>query len=217
MPSRRRLRPSALPARGILCLGDLHNDWGWAEETIQEEVRFRDGRPFGAVVQVGDLTWRGDGRNWRPPVPVHFTDGNHDHLPSLLGHTQPTEVAPNLIYCPRGSVLDLDGRRVAFFGGARSMDRAQRVLGESWWEEEEPTEEEAARLEGAGPVDLLITHTPPESVMRALGYTEGGRASWLVEQAWTAIGRPEMLCGHLHLRYRSGPCTVLGFLDATVL
>lgn len=200
----------------FVLLGDVH---GFAEAAFGLIARAKGFEP-GAVpiVQVGDLGWNPDRPLPTPPWPIHFVEGNHDHLPSLLGHTEPTEVAPGWIYCPRGSVVSLEGWRVGFLGGARSIDRDVRVLGKSWWPEEEPTWREAERLHGQE-VDLLVTHSPPRSVVRAMGfrYNVAERTSGIVEAVWQRLGRPTLICGHMHQRYRRGNVLALADLDVDVL
>lgn len=200
----------------IVVLGDLH---GAIEIGIAVAAKARSYRPgLIPVIQVGDLGWHPRRRLRTPPWPVYFVDGNHDHLPSLLEHKHdsPAEVAPNFVYCPRGSVLTLDGRRIGFLGGAKSIDREFRERGEEWWDEEEPTHEEAMRLKGQK-IDLLITHSPPSSVVRDMGYSENDYASVVVQEIWEELGQPNLVCGHMHRRYRRGKVLVLGDLDAEVI
>jgi predicted phosphodiesterase len=93
---------------------------------------------------------------------VYYITGNHDHEPCYWGISRPTEMAPNLVFVPRGTVLELDGRRIALLGGGSSIiDRAVRRPGVDWWPEERVTLADVARFEGAGRVDLLVSHTPP--------------------------------------------------------
>lgn len=198
----------------IVALGDLHNSIRTGlTKVLRYAVR---GAPNPAIVQVGDLCWHPDRPPTLPePFKVYFVDGNHDHVASLLCHAEPTELVRGWIYCPRGSVLELDGRRVGFLGGARSIDREVRVKDEPWWESEELTVAEARRLQGQS-VDLLVTHTPPSSTVWAMGW-EPDTTSVLVELVWKELGRPRLVCGHMHQRFRHGAVTVLGELDVEVL
>jgi hypothetical protein len=196
----------------IVLLGDVHGVWEWAFQLIAKAKGYSPGAV--PVVQVGDLGWRPH-RPPRPaPWPIQWVDGNHDHLPSLLSLDEPTEVAPNWIYCPRGTVLELGGRRVGFFGGAKSIDRKVR----EWWPEEEPTLEEARRFQGQD-VDLLVAHSPPASVLRVMGVEPDPeeRASGVVEHIWANLGRPSVVCGHMHRRFQLGNVLVLGDLDVETL
>lgn len=201
----------------IVLLGDVEGATHVAMPIIAKAKGWQPG-PV-PILQVGDLGWHPDRPPRRPPWPIHFIEGNHDHLPSLLRYAKPTEVAPGWIYCPRGSVLEIDGRTVGFLGGARSIDRRVREEGVSWWPEEEPTREDAERLMGREDIDLLVTHSPPASVVAAMGKTptEGERTSAIIEDLWRSLGRPSLVCGHMHHRFRLGNVLVLGELDADVV
>jgi hypothetical protein len=149
--------------------------------------------------------------------PIYFISGNHDHEPWFRGLYAPTELAPNLIYVPRGAVLRLDARRVAFLGGGDSViDRPQRCEGVDWWPEERVTAEDVARLVGAGPVDILVAHTPPAPVYPLFGYRPDPSACE-VERAWEMLGRPALVCGHLHRARAVGPVRVLAELEVLLL
>lgn len=60
-----------------------------------------------------------------------------------------------------GSVLTLaDGRKVLFIGGALSIDREYRILGESWFVEETITQRDIEELPDDD-IDIVISHTAP--------------------------------------------------------
>ena len=152
----------------------------------------RGGRP----IQVGDLglmvTTLGETGRGVPPLArlVYYVTGNHDHEPSYRGVTRPTEMAPNLVFVPAGTVLELDGRRIAFLGGGDSViDRHVRRDGVDWWPEERVTMADVARLRAGGRVDLLVCHTPPAFVYHYFGFSPDPSAL-AVGQAWQLLGRP---------------------------
>jgi len=139
--------------------------------------------------------------------------GNHDHEPSYRGITRPTEMAPNLVFVPRGTVLELDGRRIAFLGGGSSIiDRAVRRRGVDWWPEEQVTLADVARFDGAGKVDFLVSHTPPAFVYHFF-HLPPDPSALAVGQAWQILGRPQVVCGHLHRPREVGCVRVLGELE----
>lgn len=199
----------------IVVLGDLHGAIELGIALVARALDYRSGSSV-PVIQVGDLEWHPKRPPRQPPWPVFFIEGNHDHLPSLLCHDKVTEVTPGWIYCPRGTILELDGMCVGFLGGAKSIDRAWRKKDVEWWDSEEPTFEEARRLRGRK-VDLLVTHTPPAFVVREMGYSENDYASVVVEEIWEELGKPRLVCGHMHRRYRSGNILVLGDLDVDII
>jgi predicted phosphodiesterase len=154
-----------------LILGDIHADWGNANDVIEAmEKKHPD---LTHIFQVGDL---GDGwdchkpehRHWEPKtkLPIHWLDGNHDQHEKL--RTTGSTGNPRLIYQPRGSILELDGFRIMFFGGASSIDRAQRKQGVTWWPEEriEHGQIVDALQKGfeAGPIDCILSHDFPTGI-----------------------------------------------------
>ena len=198
----------------IAFIGDVHREFDRLAAAVSK-------LPAGVevAIQVGDLGLHGDdlrekGRGL-PPLgrPVYYVTGNHDHEPIYRGIVEPTEMAPNLVFVPRGTVLELDGRRIAFLGGGDSViDRAFRRDGVDWWPEERVTMADVARLEGAGEVDFLVCHTPPPFVYHFYGFSPDPSAL-AVGQAWQLLGRPQVICGHLHKSQEVGRVRVLGELE----
>ena len=114
-------------------------------------------------------------------------------------------------------MLQLDARRVAFLGGGDSViDRSRRSEGVDWWQDEQVTGEHVARFAGAGPVDILVAHTPPAPVYAVLGFRPDP-SSCEVERAWDLLGRPTVVCGHLHQARAVGPIRVLAELEVLLL
>jgi Calcineurin-like phosphoesterase superfamily domain len=176
-----------------------------------------------AAIQVGDLGLHQD--DLGPAIsaipnfarPIYYVTGNHDYEPCYRGLARPTEMAPNLVYVPRGTVLELDGRRIAFLGGGDSVvDRAVRRAGVDWWPEERVTMEDVALFEGVGSVDFFVTHTPPAFVY-PLFHLSPDPSARAVERAWLMLGRPPVICGHLHKPREVGGARVLGELEVIVV
>jgi hypothetical protein len=125
-------------------------------------------------------------------------------------------MAPNLVYVPRGTVLELDGRRIAFLGGGTSViDRAERRADVDWWPEEQVTMADVARFEGVGRVDFLVCHTPPAFIYHFFQLRPDPSAV-AVGQAWQLLGRPQVICGHLHRPREVGCVRVLGELEVLI-
>jgi predicted phosphodiesterase len=201
----------------IAFIGDVHREFdhlAGAVSRLPADVK--------VAIQVGDLGLHGDdlgptGRGMpRFDRPVYYVTGNHDYEPSYRGLTRPTEMAPNLVFVPRGTVLELDGRRIAFLGGGDSViDRHVRRVGVDWWPEERVTMADVARLEGVGEVDFLVCHTPPTFVYHFYGFSPDPSAL-AVGQAWQLLGRPPVICGHLHKSQEVGRVRILGELEILV-
>ena len=174
------------------------------------------------AIQVGDLGLHADDLgptgSGLPSLArkVYYVTGNHDHEPSYRGIARPTEMAPNLVFVPRGTVLELDRRRIAFLGGGSSIiDRAVRRRDVDWWPEEQVTLADVARFDGAGKVDILVSHTPPAFVYHFFQLPPDPSAL-AVGQAWQILGRPQVVCGHMHSSREVGCVRVLGELEVLI-
>lgn len=199
----------------IAFIGDVHRAFGRLERIVAEL-----GPSVEAVIQVGDLGLHPDdpaGLIPRLRRPVYYITGNHDYEPWYRDCSAPAEFAPNLIYVPRGTVLEFGGRRIAFLGGGDSIiDLAERREGIDWWPEERVTEADANRFAEVGPVDLLVTHTPPAFVYSAIGFRPDP-SSRVVERGWKMLGQPPVISGHLHRRREVGRVRLLAELEVLLL
>ena len=83
------------------------------------------------------------------PFTTLFIDGNHDNHISL--NSYPIEewnggkihrLSDSVIHLMRGQVYTINGKKIFTLGGADSIDKAYRVVNESWWEDEMPSREE---------------------------------------------------------------------------
>lgn len=216
-----------------LLTGDLHGNAAWFEGVVLPAARSADAD---AVIVLGDFGyWPGRRGSFldvvaRSPLPVYFIDGNHEDHPALAAAVAQVRVdralAPDaavpltgsLIYLPRGSRLLVEGSTLAFLGGARSIDRALRHPGVSWFPEEAISDEDLARLAAGGPCDVLLTHDAPSRVPLPLAPDRDIPAAWLAERPVCAehrrrldeacaATRPTWLVhGHYHLRCDSVAC-----------
>lgn len=107
------------------------------------------------------------------PFTVLFVDGNHENFDLI--NSFPIElwnggkihrISKSVIHLMRGQVFDIGGRTFFTFGGAYSFDKAHRIPGISWWEEEMPKADE--KQEGIknlsrynNNVDYIISHDCP--------------------------------------------------------
>lgn len=210
----------------LALIGDIHGNFGTLANLVAQY-------PDATVVQVGDFGfWPYTELSYRrniPDRPVLFIDGNHDHI---------WEVGkcdwPNAVFVSRGTVATVAGRRVLFLGGATSVDRAWRPKDfgpHAWFEEEVISEAEVVRAlaNAAGGVDLMITHTPPDWMIRKHFSPNGLRyfnidpdtwrddAALRVEHVWRELGEPELYCGHMHRTVNDGKCHILNIDEVALI
>ena len=136
-PSRKECVLDMIAAGKIIVVGDIHGEWEQLNLIVERK------RP-GAIFSVGDFGYWPRINNHKLPyarrpwsldglknqgVPIYWAPGNHEDWWSLreLDERGESEVAPNVFYLKRGSIIVLkDGRRVLFMGGADSIDKKAR-------------------------------------------------------------------------------------------
>lgn len=206
----------------IAVIGDVHRSFG-----ILETIMSKLPRRVTTVIQVGDLGLTAAdvrlSKVRRPPLRVppgkrlYWIDGNWDDYGGLeLGiRTEPTEVLPNVVYVPRGTVLNLDGRRIGFLGGAESIMTEARYIGQDWWPELETVKDAdvsrvLAQASVTRGIDLLIAHTPPASAAERITGKPAHASAIRVQQAQFALGDVPVIAGHMHCSWRDeGPPSVI--------
>lgn len=202
----------------IAFLGDLHGNFF---KLLDAQNKLPKGTP---LIQVGDFGYWGQlfpaYIEMQIKQPFYFIEGNHDDVDDLLQHKQPFEVWPKAVYVPRGTVLEIAGKQIMFFGGAKSVDRKFRVAGTkrrpaplgAWFKREVPSEAELERAIKAAEgkkIDILVTHTPSAWMLSAycgfgaptrygLGKSWKDEPALLVDTLWHTLGEPYHVCGHMH-------------------
>lgn len=205
----------------ILLLGDIHGDFTVLQDAIQKAEQVG----AVAVIQVGDFgLFRGDGAyngfhrvTQSAKVPVYFIEGNHDDCSRWIQHNEIYQVwdDANLFYVPRGTVMELDNRVIAFMGGAASIDKETRLRHGWHWDKNELLSQEQIDIlfknAEEKKVDIFITHCPPDSVIteyfdNSAKILFGVGLDWVdptqaqIEDMWHKLGTPEIFSGHMHKR-----------------
>ena len=115
------------------------------------------------------------------PYTICFCDGNHENFNALYSYPEEEwnggkvhRIRKNIYHLMRGQVFDIDGTTVFAMGGAYSIDRYLRQLGNSYWREEIPCDAEyraaAENLKARdNKVDVIISHTAPSEIIRRMG------------------------------------------------
>lgn len=205
----------------IALLGDIH------QGTWRLQFAAKQAAEMGAaaLIQVGDFGFDGATvawlRRYHPPLPIIVIDGNHeDHsllplrVPTMTSMTDLSPEHEDVVwFAPRGMVATIGGKRIGFLGGADSVDKDIRnKYGWHWSPDEVITREDVRTLlanADGQPLDLLVTHSPPQEVIEKEFSRESLRQfgldpSWTSESAvrldhaWEALGKPILYCGHMH-------------------
>ena len=102
--------------------------------------------------------------------------GNHEQRPATIpsyteqewhgGIVYVEEQFPSILFAKDGEVYDLNGMRAIVIGGAYSIDWMLRIPGQSWWPDEQPSDEVKALVEQklnqlGWKVDVVLSHTVP--------------------------------------------------------
>ena len=169
----------------IFIFGDLHGEM----EKIHKLLNVSSLTPDDYIIILGDFggIWysseskfhvRDLQKLWvleKLPCKTLFVDGNHENFDELYKYPKKRwhggevhEICKGKVYhlC-RGYIFRIDGLTFFTFGGALSINRNYRIKGETWWEQEIPTDTEYRRgmtkLKQAGwYVDFILTHEAPE-------------------------------------------------------
>jgi hypothetical protein len=213
----------------VLLVGDVHANQAWWDNVV---VPTAEERGVDAIVQLGDFGWWPNAGSFRRgvragSVPTWFLDGNHEHFPDLaevVGHarrrqgitdlTTPVQLKGNLGYLPRGSRFVVGGAAVVCVGGARSIDRAFRTLGKSFFHQECLDDGDVERATAAGRAEVLLSHDAPAG-WPIPGLLDGADlpVAWrgerpkceehraLLRQVFVAVEPRRVVHGHYHSAY----------------
>ena len=209
----------------VALAGDWHGDTSWVSKAIPYFARSMPG--VRTVLHAGDFGyWRGSGflktvDFWSERANltrILTTPGNHEDWPALIeafsrNPGQPVQLSNVVWMIPRGFRFSLAGRSFMSFGGAASLDYADRTS-RDWFYEEVATDSEIEAAIAGGSVQTLLLHetvdggTPlVERIIRAnpmgwnseeLAYSAASRAR--VTRLAAAI-KPEIVVhGHIHVQ-----------------
>ena len=109
------------------------------------------------------------------PFTTLFVDGNHDNEDALREYEIVTflgakchKLRENVFHVMRGEVLHVGEHKILCMGGAKSVDREQRIQHVSWWPGEEASFQEWQHfydsLKSEKP-DVIVSHDAPGSIV----------------------------------------------------
>ena len=180
----------------VIVVGDTHGRWEHFQNLIDAESP-------DMVIQCGDFGYwpRVDCYNLPEEgfgVPVHFCDGNHEDHWSLQA-LEDNEIVPGVFYQPRGSILNVEGLNIMFFGGGESIDKANRKFGIDWFPDEVPKMSDFFNLPETR-VDVMITHTAPKAFEIPYDAPEkgGDPTRAMLDAIWEKYRPLRWFFGHYH-------------------
>jgi len=163
----------------IFITGDRHGSKGMSRLNSDNFPINKELTKDDYVIVTGDfgVVWNGDKEdkywlNWlhEKNFTILFCDGNHDGH-DILDNLPVSEwnggkvhfVNDSVIHLMRGQVFNINGKKIFTFGGADSIDKADRKRGIDWWEREMPsTSEYEDGLDNLDKcdwkVDIIVSH-----------------------------------------------------------
>ena len=150
------------------------------------------------------------------PWTTLFIDGNHENFARLNSEFEVKEwhggkiheIRPHIYHLMRGEIFNLDGYKCLAFGGAASVDRADRIEDISWWAAEMPSDVECAHcvenlIANGDKVDVVFTHEAPAvafwGAMAGVSYGPDKLAYWLQGNIAEAVEFKRWYFGHHHI------------------
>jgi predicted phosphohydrolase len=151
------------------------------------------------------------------PWTTLFIDGNHENF-DILDNLETREMFgadvgilnESVFHLRRGRVYTIGNRTFFCMGGAESIDKASRTIGESWWQQEVPSfadwqtaDKNLAKFDNK--VDIVLTHTLPQNYIEILntmtGYADPklkDPTCYSLQAMHDTIEFGEWYCGHFH-------------------
>lgn len=215
----------------LMILGDVHGQTNWAVKMIRQAKR----KNVDKIVQVGDF---GVWTHWpegirfldtlneelrKSGIKLYFVAGNHENFDHLDWHESngPKDtnshayLRTHILYTGRMNHWVWDDKTFFAAGGAVSVDRQYRKLGDTWWSQERLSVENVVKLESLRPrADYLFTHDAPTCV--PMGNLKPDPDSLEHRRLMDRVGRvikPKLwFHGHYHkeMQYTFGNADVYG-------
>jgi hypothetical protein len=209
----------------IYLTGDLHgkpnrlNNRRWKESKILTRNDY--------LIQLGDfgLFWNvsNEEKYWlkwlnNKPYTTLFIDGNHENFNILAGFKEVQGIfgprsflgiSPfnNIKHIKRGSVLEIEGKKILCMGGATSIDKGDRLTNISWWQTEIFNWKDEDRIYETleyynWEVDYIFTHTLPKRIVEVLNndkFQYGDSVSNFFDNIYDKLKFEHWYAGHFHM------------------
>lgn len=172
-------------------VSDIHGDYDYYKRLIKD---------CDYSIQLGDL-----GLNYTPLIgKLKSTDfllgGNHDNYDQIN-----SKILPNFL--GDFGTLKIDNLDIFYVRGGRSIDKDQRIIGVSWWEQEELSWtqlQECIDLYLKTKPQFVISHECPSEIIQFLnGYRiPPSRTSTALQMMWQNHKPQKWYFGHHHTFFK---------------
>lgn len=176
----------------IYVTGDLHGD---AERFRSKEMKkLKKGDTLLVCGDFGFL-WNGSRKEkamlkklGSKKYQILFVEGTHDNLDLIEQYPvedwnggKARRISGSLMKLERGSIFDIEGKKIFVFGGGESQEQELREKGGTWWKQELPAREEIQTakqnlLDHQNKVDFIITHDCSKTVVDFIGIEQENSA-----------------------------------------
>ena len=207
----------------LFLTGDIHNYLDIKRLSFKNFPLGRELNKNDIIIILGDFGFPWDGKSadnyWLDwiedkPFSLAFVDGNHVNFNLLYQYPEEQWMGgrthilrPHIHHLCRGEVFTFNNQTFFTFGGARSIDKARRKEGTSWWPQEMPTAAEmsygADKLyEYKYKIDFILTHCAPNYIVDILYPYENQHDD--ITNYFEKIVRQDVkfdkwFCGHYHV------------------
>lgn len=176
----------------IYICGDIHgdidihklniNNWPEQKDLSKDDLLIILG-DFGLVFELNETRFEQYWLKWllNKKCTVLFIDGNHENFDRINNdypeakvygatcHVIKTIDNNSLYHIKRGEVLTYNNKKILCIGGATSVDKNQRVVGISWWQDELLSYKEEGYIidniiDNDYYFDYILTHTAPMTI-----------------------------------------------------
>ena len=219
----------------VYVTGDIHGEIERFQEKELKRLKKKD-----TLIVLGDFgfLWNGSKEErknlkWltKRRYQLLFLDGCHENFDMLKEYPvvdymggKAHHLGGNLYHIQRGSILEIEGKKLLCFGGGESCDKEDREEGLNWWREELPTAEELTLCsenikKANGQVDYILTHDAPQQLLEFARLTQG-QPNWLhtfFDQIRQKVEYKKWLFGRYHKDHRISAKAQAVFLDVVPL
>lgn len=175
------------------------------------------------VIILGDfgLIWKykpdNEERFWtkwlnEKPFTTLFVKGNHENYDRLetfsvtkMFDGTVRQISDSIFMLMDNQIYTIDGKKFYVLGGARSIDKAYRCEGISWWAQELPDVQKCNEVvdlivERGTEVDYVITHCLPTTALHILSecYDADCLTDLLDVVDENTLNKKHWYCGHYH-------------------